>query len=1663
MEEISRNYKLLPNHTLGEIHKLNMYNEMGTCLATMQILFTGHRDPPNYICQRKHRIMAVLGGLSSHTSKQMPHILNVYKMAQLSYNSFDPALNDRTQFPSVYRMIPSESGQYVGIVRLFQHYGWTWIGLLVSADDSGELFLRTLTPQLLKNSICLAFQEIVPIVMNPWGEKLPLHHEFKRIDSVLTSADTDVILVHGDSRSMEGLRMVMLFREFNGLMLTEKVWVITAQWDFTSAFHSTAFTPKYFNGTLSFALHTKEVEGYEEFLSTLNPNESEDYLLHYFLKHIHFNNNAGEEIFFDQNGQLATGYDIINTITFSNQTIHQVHIGRIDPQAPAGKEFLLYGRTITWNHRFDQNTPHAICAEHCQPGQSKTIRDGEQICCYDCPPCSEEMISTQTDSEKCNKCPEDQHPNKNQDGCIPKPNIQKSHCSILPKYFQQYLVFQFAREEINKNGNLLPNHTLGEIFAPNIYNEMGTCLATMDVLFTGHMNPPNYICNRKYKIMAIVGGLSSHNSKQMPHILNIYKILQLSYGSFDPALNDKSQFPSVYRMIPSESALYVGIVKLFQNFGWTWVGIIISDDDSGELFLRILIPQLLQNSICLAFQEIIPTITKHWDGKLQLNHKLAKIKLVLSSSDTDVILVHGDARSMESLRTVLYFSEFNEKKPTQKVWVITAQWDFTSPFSTEVFTPKSFNGTLSFTLHTKEVKGYAEFLDTLNPNEKNDFYTPLFWACTFGCSLPQYNHYMSNAANCTGEEKLSSLPNTMFEIGMSGQTYSIYNAVYAIAHTLHAMFSSRTKWKKLGDGGIWDLWNVHPWKLNFFLKHIHFNNTAGEEIFFDKNGQLTTGYDIINTVTFPNQSIHQVHIGRIDTQALAGKEFLLYGRSVTWNHRFNQKSPSAICVEHCQPGHSKTIWEGKQICCYDCLPCSEGMISNQTDAENCNQCPEDQHSNRNRDECIPKPINYMSFEDPLGIVLASLVLFFSLITLVVMWTFIRDRHTPIIKANNWTITCVLLSSLLLCFLCSLLFIGKPGVVSCLLRQTFFAIVFSIAVSSVLAKTLTVVLAFMATKPGNRLSYSSFDPALNDKVQFPSVYRMIPNEMAQYVGIVKLLKHFGWTWIGLIVSEDDSGEALLRTLVPWLLQNSICFAFKENIPIVKENWVTSLEETGENLHKLAQINFILSSSNASVILVHGDSQSMEVLRLILVVNEFVEMKPTEKVWIITAQQNRSSLGPIASGDMDAATAHFGLGLRTAMELLLRDGNPPNYICNRKFKIIAVIGGLSTHNSRQMPHILNIYKMAQLSYGSFDPALNDKVQFPSVYRMIPNERAQYVGIVKLLKHFGWTWIGLIVSEDDSGEALLKTLVPWLLQSSICFAFKEIVPIVKENWMTSVEETWEVHYKMARIQFILSSNDTNVILVHGDSQSMLVLQLILMVNEFVEMKPTEKVWIITAQWDFTATFFSGVFTLKSFNGTLSFALSTKKIEGYARYLRTINPTENHDYVATVLWTSAFQCSFPQYDFYVPVNNNATNCTGEEKLSNLPESVFEMGMSGQSYSIYNAVYAIAHALHAMLFSRSKHKGGRAGGTWDLQNIHPWQLHSFLKHIHFNNAAGEEIFFDENGELGTGYDILNTVTFHNWSIHSSHVGWSDPRAPEGKDFLIHQNSILWNHKFIQV
>lgn len=69
------------------------------------------------------------------------------------------------------------------------------------------------------------------------------------------------------------------------------------------------------------------------------------------------------------------------------------------------------------------------------------------------------------------------------------------------------------------------------------------------------------------------------------------------------------------------------------------------------------------------------------------------------------------------------------------------------------------------------------------------------------------------------------------------------------------------------------------------MRKISFNNSAGQKIWFNENGELETGFDIINWITFSNLSFKKVRVGSIDSQE---KMVTADEDGIVWPSRFNQ-------------------------------------------------------------------------------------------------------------------------------------------------------------------------------------------------------------------------------------------------------------------------------------------------------------------------------------------------------------------------------------------------------------------------------------------------------------------------------------------------------------------------------------------------------------------------------------------------------------------------------------------------------------------------------------------------------------------------------------------------------------------------------------------------------
>uniref|UniRef100_A0A3B4AI93 G-protein coupled receptors family 3 profile domain-containing protein n=1 Tax=Periophthalmus magnuspinnatus TaxID=409849 RepID=A0A3B4AI93_9GOBI len=299
---------------------------------------------------------------------------------------------------------------------------------------------------------------------------------------------------------------------------------------------------------------------------------------------------------------------------------------------------------------------------------------------------------------------------------------------------------------------------------------------------------------------------------------------------------------------------------------------------------------------------------------------------------------------------------------------------------------------------------------------------------------------------CSGDETLLEKHAAYMNTSSPRVAYNVYKAVYAVAHSLHNLF--------LCQPG-----------LQQYLQEVQFT-INGEEVNFDLKGDSIPYYDIINWQRGASGNIEFVPVGLFDGTKAAGQELVIKEDRIVWaGHQ--SKVPVSVCSDSCAPGSRKAVRRGELVCCFDCVPCDSGKISNETDSIECRECPEDFWSNSDRTACIPKEVEFLAY-DTVGIVLTVISVVGACLTIAVLVIFFYHRNTPIIRMNNSELSFFILLSLTLCFLCCLVFIGEPTAWSCMLRHTVFSITFSLCISCILGKTLVVLAAFTATRPGNNL-------------------------------------------------------------------------------------------------------------------------------------------------------------------------------------------------------------------------------------------------------------------------------------------------------------------------------------------------------------------------------------------------------------------------------------------------------------------------------------------------------------------------------------------------------------------------------------------------------------------
>lgn len=90
-----------------------------------------------------------------------------------------------------------------------------------------------------------------------------------------------------------------------------------------------------------------------------------------------------------------------------------------------------------------------------------------------------------------------------------------------------------------------------------------------------------------------------------------------------------------------------------------------------------------------------------------------------------------------------------------------------------------------------------------------------------------------------------------------------------------------------------------------------------------------------------------------------------------------------------------------------------------------------------------------------------------------------------------------------------------------------------------------------------------------------------------------------------------------------------------------------------------------------------------------------------------------------------------------------------------------------------------------------------------RTVPNDKHQTAAMVQFIKHHGWNWVGMVISDGDYGRSALEHFADQAAKSGICLAFKSILPSTgtDEDLRSAFRTAVQTIYQHPKAQVIVS----------------------------------------------------------------------------------------------------------------------------------------------------------------------------------------------------------------------------------------------------------------------
>ncbi|XP_038149409.1 vomeronasal type-2 receptor 1-like [Cyprinodon tularosa] len=1044
IKEINNSTELLPGIRLG----YQIYDTCGAVPVAVHVAFQllNGQDPLFYKdsnCSQSGMVMAAVGDSGSTPTISISRLMGSFNIPLVSHFATCACLSDKKEYPTFFRTIPSDDFQADALAKLVKYFGWTWIGAVHSDSDYGNNGMASFLKTANREGICVEYIESFYRTDTP--------SKIKKVADVIRRSSAVVVVAFAADGDMK-----FLLEELARDPPPPRQWIGSESWVTDQLSMSFSFCA----GTIGVAIQQSVIPGLREFLLDLSPSEvAASSVLTEFWEEV-FNCslrksrdtylyrrecNGTEDIrtvesLYIDTSQLRISNMVYKAVYAIAHAIHNAACQNTNGLTKCNKNMNFDPKKIVaelkkvkfiqngYNVSFEANGDPVAFYElvnwqKSDSGEIELVTVGY----YDASlPVGQEFRifrnltwldgGTQVPVSACSQsCPPGTRKvlQKGQPiccyDCTPCPEGEISNQTDSPDCFHCPKEFwPNAKKDvcIPKPVEFLSfNEVLSVILVA--FSISGACLTTITgIIFFKHRTTPI-----------------------------------VSHFATCACLSDKQQFPTFFRTIPSDHFQADALAKLVKYFGWTWIGVVHSDSDYGNNGMASFLEAAVREGICVEYIESF--------FRTDPQRKIQRVADVIRRSTAVVVLAFTAIGEMNVL-----LKELARDPPPPRQWIASEAWA-TDP---NLMSFSFCAGTIGVAIQQSIIPGLREFLlDLALPEVAASSALTEFWEDAFNCSLSESAD--PDKRVCNGTEDIKSLKSPYTETSQLRITNMVYKATYAIAHAIHNAVCNKTntmtqceKHTKLG-----------PKQVLEELKKINFSRN-GYHVSFDANGDPIAFYELVNWQRGESGVIKLVTVGYYDASLPKGQEFHI-NKNLTWLDGGTQV-PESVCSQSCPPGTHKVLQKGKPICCYDCIPCPEGEISNKTDSIDCFPCAKEFWPNMEKDECLPKPVEFLSFTEGLSIILAVCSVIGACMAIITAVIFLNHRTTPIVRANNSELSFLLLFSLTLCFLCSLTFIGAPSEWSCMLRHTAFGITFVLCISCVLGKTIVVLMAFKATLPGS---------------------------------------------------------------------------------------------------------------------------------------------------------------------------------------------------------------------------------------------------------------------------------------------------------------------------------------------------------------------------------------------------------------------------------------------------------------------------------------------------------------------------------------------------------------------------------------------------------------------